>query len=493
MHPGPPVALRECSVAVACVLVGLVLLQPGELQAQMPAAERVGSRVGRHAKFDRLPRARDPRPAVLAFHRRASVVAAAAGQPDSRSVSERKLPTSDPQQAGGNSKLAEGVPGGGALATLSGDENCDSRVMASIDGTRTLIQHRRWREADRELERVEALCSCSTDPSRALLRVADLYREAFRAQAAKRIYEAVSATAPSERIRTVGEYRLESLEGPADPSFPATSRVAHMIRWDWLSIDEATPSGVMVDTAIRQVIRRLVLVSVCLGLLLVGAAIRLGRKLTWPLTRAFLVRTIGPLLGFWILLDGIPFAMAVAAYSMRRSLTLNPFVIICMIPYALSAGLITLLAIRRGTSDAATPGNRATLKWGAYTAVVASAIGLAIVMIRHRPDVPLMGGDTGYLTLSIVSFPLVAFVEEFVYRRCLWGASRAVLGGPMAAIISSGVFAAAHGSVGGWLLVLFGAGEACRAAYERLGGLRGAVVTHWLFNAVVSLVQIASR
>jgi membrane protease YdiL (CAAX protease family) len=248
----------------------------------------------------------------------------------------------------------------------------------------------------------------------------------------------------------------------------------------------------MADIVIKDAIRRFVLFAICAVILLFAAKIRLGGELTLKRIGA-LGMALGPMLGFWILLDGIPLAVSVSAYRMRLPLSLSPFVLISVIPYACAAGLITLSRSQRGRAIDDTPGKRTIVMWGVGAAVVASVVGFVVSRIVDPAGAVLWSGGGSYVALSIALFPLVAFVEEFVYRRSLWEGSRSVVGIPLAAIVSSGVFAAAHGSTGAWLFVLFGAGEVFRAAYERLGGLRGAIVTHWLFNAVSALIQIAWR
>jgi membrane protease YdiL (CAAX protease family) len=89
---------------------------------------------------------------------------------------------------------------------------------------------------------------------------------------------------------------------------------------------------------------------------------------------------------------------------------------------------------------------------------------------------------------TIVSAPLL---EEIVFRGLLYGTLRRRLGWPAAALLSAGIFAAAHGyGVAGFGSV-FASGIMWAVAYEKTGSLLPGIAAHAANNVSAACAVLA--
>ena len=161
-------------------------------------------------------------------------------------------------------------------------------------------------------------------------------------------------------------------------------------------------------------------------------------------------------------------------YGLVTGLGLRPF------PRAWPRALLAILAVLAiGTSG----------EW--MIGLVAESFGLASHWTEwFDPD--LVWGGPEALTITLIEFVVIApVVEEAVFRGLLFGTLRGRLGWEVAAAISGGLFAAAHGyGVIGFTSV-FLSGFIWAWIYERTGSLVPGMVAHALNNLLVCVSTIA--
>jgi len=124
------------------------------------------------------------------------------------------------------------------------------------------------------------------------------------------------------------------------------------------------------------------------------------------------------------------------------------------------------------------------------SASIADAVGAAYDEGLREVLAPDTG--RGWLVLLGAVLPLIAFVEEFLFRAAIIGVPAAAFGvSPWAlAVLSSAVFAVGHGAQGRvGVAVTGGLGFVLAAGYVLSGSLLLVVVAHYLVNALEFLVH----
>lgn len=110
-----------------------------------------------------------------------------------------------------------------------------------------------------------------------------------------------------------------------------------------------------------------------------------------------------------------------------------------------------------------------------------------------QPAVKALQQETRWSVLSLLTLSSVVVApvcEEIVFRGFLYGVMKKYAGGVVAAVVSSLVFAAAHGSVA-VVLPLFVFGLLLVIAYERTGSIWSSVLAHACFNGLTVMVQLS--
>jgi membrane protease YdiL (CAAX protease family) len=139
---------------------------------------------------------------------------------------------------------------------------------------------------------------------------------------------------------------------------------------------------------------------------------------------------------------------------------------------------LALLAVGVGLGAVLWAGNE-------LAAVLADAVGAGYDETLREMLSPDSG--TGWAVLFGVVLPVVALVEEFVFRAAVIGVPAAGFGTPVWALVpvSAGAFALGHGAQGRvGVAVTGGLGLVLAGAYAATGSLLVVVVAHYLVNAL---------
>lgn len=153
----------------------------------------------------------------------------------------------------------------------------------------------------------------------------------------------------------------------------------------------------------------------------------------------------------------------------------------------------TALGIHPGIGSAIGPG--IALGFGLYLANEAAATVAARVGITHSEQLrELLAPESipGWLVLIGGVLPVIAIVEEFLFRAALIGAIAAGFGFPIwgLALVSSVVFGVGHGLQGpGGVLVTGGLGLVLAAAFIVTGSFAVVVIAHYLVNMLEFVVH----
>jgi membrane protease YdiL (CAAX protease family) len=141
---------------------------------------------------------------------------------------------------------------------------------------------------------------------------------------------------------------------------------------------------------------------------------------------------------------------------------------VCVVALLLGAGAVTDLALGLLSAAAGTPAHWTEwfdedLAWGNPTLVVTSLLG------------------------TVVFAPVL---EELVFRGLLYGTLRRRLAWPVAAVLSAGVFALAHGYGAAGFGSVFVSGLLWSVAYEKTGSLWPSTAAHVLNNVAAALTVL---
>lgn len=376
---------------------------------------------------------------------------------------------------------------------------CATRIAEDLEKARSAVDEARWDPAEALMSSLETDQACSTDRRKHLVKLARLRQDAFQPLEAKRLYEEALSVDGSPNFARLAQSELEDLTGARRDDLPLETRVTNLICWKWFGIDLSSLHKYLILISIEAACRRAWLAG---ALILLSTLFASRKSLRDPAangsTIKMLVGALGPVLLFWALLHLLPIVVAVAMYAARVSLPKNPIVMTQLVPYAACA-LIFLFFKKSPTVNRVDSKRRIAI-------LQACAVVLSIVVFGLAMESP--GGWMGIsfepwtgwrvetlipAALLVLSLPIGAFVEEFVYRDRLWAGLRLTVRPMYAAVLSSGVFAVAHDR--GWAATggLFLLSELCRESYQRLGGLRGAASVHWVTNLVLISVQVLSR
>jgi membrane protease YdiL (CAAX protease family) len=365
------------------------------------------------------------------------------------------------------------------------------RTAEALEQAKAMVRKARWRAADDLMTTIERDHSCAMDRRRLLVKLGLLRREEFQPLEAKRLYEEALAVDGTPILARVAAGQLESLMGMRGDDLPFATRVANVICWDWLKIDHGSLHGSLIEVSVWAACRKAWLAGALLVLSAVWVWVRSRRDpMEQAPTMTMAIGAVGPLLLFWILFLVVPMAAAVAMYAAKIPLPTNPIVMTELLPYGICA-LTFLLVAGRASASRSAPTKRIVI-----LGVFAGAMSIIVFCLaRHRPD--SWFGDPvdhpGAAALLVLSLPLGAYVEEFVFRDRLWARSRSSLGLVSAAALSSAVFAISHDRSWAATGVIFLLSESFRVSYERLGGLRGAAMVHWITNLVLICIQLSGR
>jgi membrane protease YdiL (CAAX protease family) len=216
----------------------------------------------------------------------------------------------------------------------------------------------------------------------------------------------------------------------------------------------------------------------------VAAVSAAGMRLPWP--RRILMALTG-VFALLLALHRIPgFHNPVIAHAVRLAPDALPFSLRANFDTAL-VGIVLMLAFCDPIRTRAGWAAMLRRTWPVALATMASVLALGWASGYVRPDVKWTPYSAAFLFLNLL-FTCVA-EEAFFRGLILAGLARALsasrCGAPVAAAVSALLFGLAHAGGGPVLVVLATvAGAGYAAAYLRSGRIEGAILTHFLLNAV---------
>jgi len=205
----------------------------------------------------------------------------------------------------------------------------------------------------------------------------------------------------------------------------------------------------------------------------------------WVIAVFILIAQVIPgiLAGLYVQFQQIPFNLAIAYAALTGSVL--ALIIIC---YLLRNEIKATKPFLRGKD----------LLWG-----ITSLFGLlvfqmtAALIIQAVINSELKSENTEFIVSLVKSAPLLMLsvaligpiLEEIVFRKVIFGSLRKFLGVPFAAVISSLLFAVAHGELS-FLPVYFGMGLILALIYQKSGRIAVPIIAHCSMNLLVMIAQI---